>query len=126
MYAIRSYYVQTFDTSLLAKDSSSQKEFMTLFEILASAVDQKNRLETMQAFTQERLGYLKKTIENITDPQNKNLQLYQLQFAYYKLKQRYDDLSIKNVITSYSIHYTKLYETSATSNASVSSIKYLK
>jgi len=95
---IKEPQIQTFDTSLLAKDSANQKEFMTLFEILASAVDQKNRLETMQAFTQERLGYLKKTIENISDPQNRNLQLYQLQFAYYKLKQRYDDLSIKNLI----------------------------
>lgn len=89
--------IQTFDTSLLAKDTLSQKEFMTLFNALAAAVDQKDKLEIVQSFTQERLGYLKKTIENITDPQNKNLRLYQLQFAYYKLKQRHDSLSIKNL-----------------------------
>lgn len=89
--------VQTFDISLLEKETIGETEFMKQFELLSSALEQKNKLETMQVFTQERLGYLKKTIESITDPQNKNLQLYQLQFAYYKLKQRHDELTVKSL-----------------------------
>ncbi|HEO97696.1 MAG TPA: mechanosensitive ion channel [Epsilonproteobacteria bacterium] len=89
--------VQTFDTSLLEKEAIGESEFMKQFEILSTAAEQKKKLEEMQVFTQERLGYLKKTIESITDPQNKNLQLYQLQFAYYKLKQRHDELMVKSL-----------------------------
>ncbi|MDD3591719.1 MAG: mechanosensitive ion channel [Sulfurovum sp.] len=89
--------VQTFDTSLLEKEAIGETEFMKQFEILSTAAEQKKKLEEMQVFTQERLGYLKKTIESITDPQNKNLQLYQLQFAYYKLKQHHDELAVRNL-----------------------------
>jgi small-conductance mechanosensitive channel len=89
--------VQTFDTSLVEEETISENEWMKQFVILSSAVEQKQKLEEMQEFTQERLGYLKKTIESITDPQYKNLQLYQLQFAYYKLKQHHDELAFRNL-----------------------------
>ncbi|MDM5272054.1 mechanosensitive ion channel [Sulfurovum sp. zt1-1] len=89
--------VQTFDASLLEKETVSETEFLKLFEMLSSAVEQKKKLEEIQVFTQERLGYLKKSIESVTDPQYKNLQLYQLQFAYYKLKHRHDELTVKSL-----------------------------
>lgn len=89
--------VQTFDTSLVEEEAISENEWMKQFVMLSSALEEKMKLAEMQEFTQERLSYLKKTIESITDPQYKNLQLYQLQFAYYKLKQRHDELTVKSL-----------------------------
>jgi len=88
--------IQTFSTTLVEKEKIEDKEYVALFDNVASAVKEKNKLEANQMFIQEKLSYLKKRIEGISDLQHENLRLYQLQFAYYKLKQRYDGISIQN------------------------------
>ncbi|MDD2400022.1 MAG: hypothetical protein PHR75_05390, partial [Sulfurovum sp.] len=88
--------IQTFSTTLVEKEKIEDKEYVALFDNVASAVKEKNKLEANQMFIQDKLSYLKKRIEGISDLQHENLRLYQLQFAYYKLKQRYDGISIQN------------------------------
>ena len=88
--------LQIFDTSLIEKEVVTDNEFMKLFNILSAAIVKKKKLTTNQMIHQEKLSYLKKQIESISDSQHKNLQLHQLQFAYYKLKQKYDKVSIDN------------------------------
>lgn len=88
--------IQTFSTTLVEKEKIEDKEYIALFDNVASAVKEKNKLEANQMFIQDKLSYLKKRIEGISDLQHENLRLYQLQFAYYKLKQRYDGISIQN------------------------------
>lgn len=83
------------DLSILEKEEVSQKEYIESFELLAKAMEAKEKLEENQLFIQEKLSYLKRQIENIANPLAKNLQLYQLQFAYYKLKQSNDDMLIR-------------------------------
>lgn len=88
--------IQIFETSLIEKIQITDIEYLKLFNVLSNAVDQKNKLKVSQIFNQEKLSYLKKHIEDISTLQHKNLQLYQLQFAYYKLKLNHDKISIEN------------------------------
>ncbi|MBD3790407.1 MAG: mechanosensitive ion channel [Campylobacterales bacterium] len=88
--------IQPFNTALIEQEQIKDTEYMKLFDLIASALDQKSKLEANRMFIQEKLAYLKKHVEEIADPQNENLQLYQLQFAYYKLKQHSDGISIQN------------------------------
>ncbi len=88
--------IQIFDTSLVEKEQITDIEFMKLFNVLSAAIDKKDKLTLNQMLRQEKLSYLKKQIESMTDYQHKNLQLYQLQFAYYKLKQKHDKIAIEN------------------------------
>jgi len=83
------------DLSILEKEEISEQEYMESFELLARAMAERQKLERNQMFIQEKLSYLKKQIEKTTNPLSKNLQLYQLQFAYYKLKQSNDDMLIR-------------------------------
>jgi len=84
------------DADIVDKESIKDVEYIELFNTVSSTLEQKIKLEQNQAFIQEKLSYLKKRIEGISDLQHKDLLLYQLQFAYYKLKQRYEKISIQN------------------------------
>lgn len=88
--------VQTFNTELIGKEYIEDTEYIKLFNTVAGALEEKNKLVESQMFVQEKLSYLKKRIESISDQKHKNLLLYQLQFAYYKLKQQYDKISVQN------------------------------
>ncbi len=88
--------MQAFNTELIGKEYIEAVDYINLFNIVADALEKKKKLEENQMFIQERLSYLKKRIEGIADPQHKSLLLYQLQFAYYKLKQQYEKISIEN------------------------------
>ncbi len=88
--------LQTFSTELIGKEYIEASDYIKLFNTVAEALEQKNKLEETQMFVQEKLSYLKKSIESISDQKHKNLLLYQLQFAYYKLKQQYDKISVQN------------------------------
>ena len=88
--------LQTLDSKLVGKETIEATEYIKLFDTVSLALEQKIKLEQNQMFIQERLSYLKKRIEGISDFQHENLLLYQLQFAYYKLKQRYEKVSISN------------------------------
>jgi len=88
--------MQAFNTELVGKEFIEAAEYIKLFNIVAGALEEKKKLEENQMFIQEKLSYLKKRIEGISDLQHKSLLLYQLQFAYYKLKQRYEKISIEN------------------------------
>jgi small-conductance mechanosensitive channel len=84
------------DADIVDKESIKDVEYIELFNTVSSTLEQKIKLEQNQAFIQEKLSYLKKRIEGISDLQHENLLLYQLQFAYYKLKQRYEKISTQN------------------------------
>ncbi len=88
--------MQMFSTSLIEKEQIQDHEYLSLFDVISVALEQTNKLEESQIFIQEKLSYLKKRIESISNLQDENLLLYQLQFAYYKLKQNYDKISIEN------------------------------
>ena len=88
--------MQTLNTELIGKETIEATEYIKLFDTISLALEKKIKLEQNQMFIQERLSYLKKRIESISDFQHENLLLYQLQFAYYKLKQRYEKVSISN------------------------------
>ncbi|MCW8822041.1 MAG: mechanosensitive ion channel [Sulfurovum sp.] len=96
MLVIKEPPMQTFNTELIGKEFIEAPEYIKLFDVVAGAFEQKKKLESNQMFIQEKLSYLKKRIEGISNPKHKSLLLYQLQFAYYKLKQRYDKISIEN------------------------------
>lgn len=96
MLVIKEPPMQTFNTELIGKEFIEAPEYIKLFDVVAGALEQKKKLEANQMFIQEKLSYLKKRIESIANPKHKSLLLYQLQFAYYKLKQRYDKISIEN------------------------------
>lgn len=96
MLVIKEPPMQTFNTELIGKEFIEAPEYMKLFDVVAGALEEKKKLESNQMFIQEKLSYLKKRIEGISNPKHKSLLLYQLQFAYYKLKQRYDKISIEN------------------------------
>jgi len=88
--------VQIFNTPLMEKEQITDQEYLNLFDMISLALEQMNKLKENQIFIQEKLSYLKKRIESISNSQDENLLLYQLQFAYYKLKQNYDKISIEN------------------------------
>jgi small-conductance mechanosensitive channel len=63
---------------------------IALFDKIALSVTNIKRLESNQQRIQDKLAYLNKEIENSTTQESVNLRLFQLQFAYYKLKQKKD------------------------------------
>jgi len=88
--------IRIFSTSLMEKEQIEDHEYLNLFNVISVALEQMNKLKESQIFIQEKLSYLKKRIESISNLQDENLLLYQLQFAYYKLKQHHDKIYIEN------------------------------
>ena len=86
----------------IAVQKPSQKDItpnsvMALFDNIALSTKRANRLEANQKLIQDKLVYLNKEIEDITSEDAINLRLYQLQFAYYKLKQKRDKSELKGL-----------------------------
>ena len=96
MLVTREPPIRIFSTPLMEKEQIEDHEYLNLFNVISVALEQMNKLKESQIFIQEKLSYLKKRIESISNLQDENLLLYQLQFAYYKLKQNYDKISIEN------------------------------
>lgn len=96
MLVIKEPPIQIFSTALMENEQIEDHEYLKLFNVISVALEQMNKLKESQIFIQEKLSYLKKRIESISNPQDENLLLYQLQFAYYKLKQNHDKISIEN------------------------------
>lgn len=67
-------------------------------------IKQKDFLDDVQ----NRLSYLKKSIENITEEDRSNLLSYQLQFAYYKIQKNNIDTRIKKLESSSKTLYITL------------------
>ncbi|MBN2767834.1 MAG: mechanosensitive ion channel [Campylobacterales bacterium] len=84
--------VEKFDSKNINANS-----VIAFFDKIALSVKKINRLESNEKLIQDKLAYLNKEIENEASDENPNLRLYQLQFAYYKLKQKKDKNDIKSL-----------------------------
>lgn len=82
--------VEKFDSKNINANS-----VIALFNKIALSIKRVERLDANQQRIQDKLAYLNKEIENSTTDESVNLRLFQLQFAYYKLKQKKDKSDIK-------------------------------
>lgn len=77
--------VSPFDEQLLKRDTVKATDFLKATLFLSEMKIKINQHNDFQNQIQEKLSFLKKKIENITESQKNQLLSLQLQFAYYKI-----------------------------------------
>ncbi len=88
--------VDSLPDSLLPFDQNiSSENYLSFLNALTHAYATIDTLKEEQSNMQSKRKYLSKSIKDITTEDKKNLLLYQLQYAFYKLKDKNDALSIK-------------------------------
>lgn len=88
--------ITAFPKSLLPADQNiTTKHYLAFLNSLADIYVNRETLKTDQASIQSKLQYLNNTISNVTTEDKKNILLYQLQYAFYKLKEKNNELSIQ-------------------------------
>lgn len=83
------------DALLSNEKTISSDNFISYINALTSTYSIINTLKTEQSVMQSKREYLSKSIKNITQEDKKNLMLYQLQYAFYRLKQKNNNVLIK-------------------------------
>jgi len=88
--------ISAFPKSLLPDDQNiTTKNYLAFFNSLTDIYVNMETLKIDQTNVQSKLQYLNNTISNITTEDKKNILLYQLQYAFYKLKEKNNELSIQ-------------------------------
>ncbi len=90
-----SYEEHEIGVEKLSTKDINPNSVIALFNKIALSIKKVKRLDANQQRIQDKLAYLNKEIENSTTDESANLRLFQLQFAYYKLKQKKDKSDIK-------------------------------
>ncbi len=90
-----SYEEHEIGVEKLSTKDINPNSVIALFNKIALSAKKLERLDANQQRIQDKLAYLNKEIENSTTEESANLRLFQLQFAYYKLKQKKDKSDIK-------------------------------
>lgn len=83
------------DTLLSADKNVTSENYMQYLDALAKNTADKDALTQEQSNIESKLQYLASNIKNITTEEKMNLRLYQLQYAFYKLKSKNNEMSLK-------------------------------
>lgn len=84
------------DALLTKENNISSNDYLLYLTALTQTVESIELLKKEFLTIEERIVFLKKSITNITVENKKDLQLYQLQYAFYKLKLRDETLTQKS------------------------------
>ncbi|CAA6823260.1 MAG: Unknown protein [uncultured Sulfurovum sp.] len=87
------------DAILISDKNITSEQYHTYLEALTETYETIETLKDEELNMQSKRKYLKKSINDITTEDKKNLLLYQLQYAFYKLKGNNHTLLIKSYET---------------------------
>ncbi len=99
------------DSLLPDNQDVSTENYLSYLNALTDTYEKIDTLREEQTVMQEKRQYLSKSIHDITTEDKKNLLLYQLQYAFYKLKGNNYDLFIKQyetLVEEGSTHFNKM------------------